>query len=135
MNKFDNDQVNHSPATMKQDGNGTLLQLRQAHLRRGGNHLTNGVRHGVRMNSDFSFYPSVKVFRIQAMAIHLVSDGRCKHYTKPTRTSHSRTRDSFSWLKTRVIDTTGIVVSHKTVVLTHSTACRTRPRCCCFFHT
>ena len=32
------------------------------------------------MNSDFSFNPSVKVFLLQ-------------HYTKPTHTSHSRTRD------------------------------------------
>ena len=53
------------------DGGGTLLQPNQAHLRRGGNHLKTGGRHGVGMNSDFSFNPSVKVFRLQAMAIPL----------------------------------------------------------------
>ena len=63
VSKLENDQVNHSPGTMKElkvstpklDGDGTLLQPHQAHLRHGGNHLKNGGRHGVGMNSDFSF--------------------------------------------------------------------------------
>ena len=67
VSKFDNDQVNHSPGTMKElkestpklDGDGTLLQPHQVHLRRGGNHLKIGDRHGVGMSSDFSFNPSV----------------------------------------------------------------------------
>ena len=47
-----------------------------------------------------------------------VRDGRCKHYTKPTHTSHSRTRDFFfAWLKTSVIESIEIVVSRKTVIL------------------
>ena len=61
MSKFDNDQVNHSPGTVKElkestpklDGDGTLLQPHEAHLRRGGNHLKNGGRHGVGMNRHF----------------------------------------------------------------------------------
>ena len=80
VSKFDNDQVNHSPGTMKElkestpklDGDGTLLQPHQAHLRRGGNHLKNGGRHGVGMNRTVFFYiPSVKVCRLQAMSIPL----------------------------------------------------------------
>ena len=42
----------------------------------------------------------------------------CKHNTKPTHTSHSRTRDFFvEWLKTLVIESIGIVVSLKKVTL------------------
>ena len=79
VSKFDNDQVNHSLNTMKElkelspelDEDGIFLQPHQAHLRRGGNHQTNGGRHGVGMNSDSSFNPIVKVFRSQAMSIPL----------------------------------------------------------------
>ena len=63
VSKFDNDQVNHSPGTVKElkestqklDGDGILLQLHEAHLRRGGKHLKNGGRHQVGMNSDCVF--------------------------------------------------------------------------------
>ena len=107
VSKSDND--NHSFGTAKElkestpklDGDGFFLQPHQAHLRRGGNHLKNGGRHQVGMNSDFSFNPCVKVFRLQAMAIPLKATEGCNHYTKPTHTSHSRTRDFFlAWLKT-----------------------------------
>ena len=75
VSKFDSE-VNHSPSTVKElnestpklDGNGILLQHHQARLRRGGNHQTNGDKHGVGMNKGFSFIPSVKVFRLRAMA-------------------------------------------------------------------
>ena len=83
VSKFDNDQVNLSLGTVKDlnestrklDGNGILLQPHQARLLRGGNHLKNGGRHQVGMNVDFSFNPSVKVFRLQAMAIPLKATG------------------------------------------------------------
>ena len=61
VSKFDNDQVNHLPGTMKEmkestperDGDGTFQQPQQAHLRRVGNHLKNGGKRGVGMNSVF----------------------------------------------------------------------------------
>ena len=71
MSKFDNDQVNHSLNTTKELKELTPKLAHQAHLRRGGNHQTNGGRHGVGMNSDFSFNPIVKFFRLQAMSIPL----------------------------------------------------------------
>ena len=57
---------------------------------RGGN-LLHGHRHQNGVSDDF-----FEVFRLQAMAIPLVSDRRCKHYTRPTHASHARTRDVFS---------------------------------------
>ena len=79
VSKFDNDQVNHLPGTMKEmkestperDGDGTFQQPHQAHLRRVGNHLKNGGRRGVGMNSVFSFGHNVKVLSLQVVAIHL----------------------------------------------------------------
>ena len=77
-------------STPKLDGYDTLLQPHQANLRRGGNHLKNGGRHGVGMDIDFSQCQGVS---LSGNEDALVIDGVCKHYTKPTHTSHSRTRD------------------------------------------
>ena len=49
---------------------GILLMLHQARLRHGGNHQTNGGRH--------------RVGSLAGDGDSLVSDGVCKHYTKPT---------------------------------------------------
>ena len=84
MNKFDNDHVNPSPATVKElneatrkpDGNGILLQPHQARLRRGGNHPTNGGRHQVGMNSDVSLFLSqCQGVSLAGNVDSLVSDG------------------------------------------------------------
>ena len=86
-----------SVSTQRRAGGGTnrfhqhALLPRDGNCLRGGN-LLHGHRHQVGMIDDFSFDPSVKVFRLQAMAIPLQATGGVKHYTKRTRTSHSRTR-------------------------------------------
>ena len=62
-------------------------------------------------------------------------DVMCKHYTKPTHTSHSRTRDFFS--RGSRIESSSQQESlclTKQSLFTSGTACRTRPRCC-FLHT
>ena len=65
----------------------------------------------------------------------LASDGVCKHYTKRTFSSHSRTRDFFSrGSRLESSSQQEAFVSHKSVVLTSCTACRTRSRGC-FLHT
>ena len=108
VNKFDNDQVNHSlgkekelnESTPRLDGNGILLQPQQARLRRGGNHQTSGGMHGVGMNSDFSFNPSVKVFRLQAMAIPLQATGVVNTTPIPGTRPTSAHVIFLVWLKT-----------------------------------
>ena len=77
----------------------------------------------------FAFYVEVVVF----FEFRFLVFGFCEHCTKPSHT-FPHTWFFLVWLKTWVIESTGIVVSRKTVVLTSSTACRTRPRCF-FFHT
>ena len=99
MSKFDSDQVNHSLGKMKDlsestpklDGDGTLLQPHQAHRRRG-NHLKNGCRRGIGMNSACSFSSQCQGVSLTGNGDSFVSDGWCKHNTKPTQTSQSRTR-------------------------------------------
>ena len=71
VNKFDNDQVNHSLGTVKEliestpklDGNGILLQPHQARLRR------RQMVAGMELTVIFLFNPSVHMFRLQAKAI------------------------------------------------------------------
>ena len=82
--------------TRKLDASGIFLQPHPARLRRGGNHQTNGGRHGLGMNIELFFHHNCKVFHSQAVAISNVSDGWCKHYTNPTHISHFRTREFFS---------------------------------------
>ena len=107
VSNFNNDQVNQSPGTMKEL---SVSTQRLAGVRRGG-------RHQVGMNSDFSFNPRVKVFRLQAMAIPLKATEGVTTTPNP-RTLRTPTHVIFlAWLKTWAIESTRIVVSHKTVVL------------------
>ena len=57
-----------------------------------------------------------------------------QHHTKPTHTSHSRTRDFFSSGSTLESSSQASLCLTKQSFFTSSTACRTRPRCC-FLHT
>ena len=102
VSKFDSDQVNHSPGTMKalsvsthrQAGGGTTRTLqpalppRDGNRLRGGN-LLHGHRHQVRVNDNLSQSQGAS---LTGNGDSLVSDGVCKQDTKPTHTSHSRTR-------------------------------------------
>ena len=45
------------------------------------------------MDSDLFFQSQCQGVSLAGNGGSLVSDGRCKHCTKPTHTSHSRTRD------------------------------------------
>ena len=143
VSKFDNDQVNHLHGTMKEMKEPTpetgwrwyffnsLIKLIFDVLE-----IIWKMVAGVELGWTVFFFSSqCQRVELTSSGDSLVSDEGCKHYTKPTHTSHSRTRDFFlAWLKTWVIESTGIVVSLRKVVLTLSTACRTRPRCC-FPHT
>ena len=58
-----------------------------------------GIELGRTVNFLF-FDPNCKVCRVlQGNGDSLVSDRRCKHDTKPTHTSHFRTRFFLVWLK------------------------------------
>ena len=79
------------------------------------------LHHGSTQNSA---HPFVIFHQLKSQDVSLagngeslVSDGRCKHYTKPTHTSHSRTRDLFSRGSRLESIESGIVVSHKIVFL------------------
>ena len=102
VSKFDSDQVNHSPGTMK--------ALSVSTQRRGWRWYPSTAS-----SSSYSSWwqsseklwqawcwdePNHLKSQCQGVSLcngdSLVSDGRCQHYTKPTHTSHSRTRDFFS---------------------------------------
>ena len=136
VNKYDNEQISRSLGSAKDlnvltqrlAGSGTHRIHQQVHLHRGGNHHTDGGRHGFRMNSEFFFEKK----QLQAVSLSgngdsLVSDGVCKHYTNPTHMSHCSTRE-FS----RVAQGNILCLS-KIVIFTSSTPRLMRNRCCSRF--
>ena len=98
--KFECDQANHllGATTQRQAGNGTTLSHKQALLHRNGNRLRGGsLLHGHRHQYGVSdIFCANQGVSLTGNGESIVSDGRCKHYSQPTHTSHARTRAFFS---------------------------------------
>ena len=80
------------------------------------------------------FVPSASVSRSPCRRLACLLPAVCQHHTKPTHTSHPCTSCFFSLGSRLESSSQQESVSLRKVVLTSSTACRTRPRCC-FLHT
>ena len=97
------------------------------------------MTHSTRLNSYVQMRAKVVDLLRAEAALHVPKDvdGALTVNTTPNpRMRRTPAHVIFlAWLKTRVIESTGIVVSlTKQSSFTSSTACRTRPRCC-FLHT